>query len=95
MKTQNINELLKDAITSSEIIDTIFNTLENDLLDRKEIEINLKNVSFISVYFLERLEKLIQRAKDLNVTVQISNVQPTIYKVFQVARIKDVLAVCA
>lgn len=90
-----MDDMLRGEITSSETIDTLFNTLENDLLDRKEIEINLKNVSFISVYFLERLEKLIQRGKDLNVKVQISNVQPTIYKVFQVARVKDILTVCA
>ncbi len=93
MHTNYLSPTSSETI-SNETIDAIFNTLDNDLLDRKEAEINLKDVSFISVYFLERLEKLIQRAKDLNVKVQILNVQPAIYKVFQVARVKDVLAVC-
>ena len=80
--------------TSNETIDVIFNALENEILDRKELTLEFKNILFISTYFLERLEKLIQRAKDLNVKVQIVNVQPAIYKVFQIARVKDILAVC-
>ena len=89
---QAINKLLNGEITSNEVIDSVFDALENELLDKKEIMLEFKNVSFISTYFLERLEKLIQRAKDLNVRVQIINVQPTICKVFQVARVREILS---
>ena len=87
-----LTNLLKGEITSNEVIDSIFNALENELMDKKEIMLEFKNVLFISTYFLERLERLIQRAKDLNVKVQIANVQPAIYKVFQVARVKEVFS---
>ena len=90
-----LTNLLKGEITSNEVIDSIFNALENELMDKKEIMLEFKNVLFISTYFLERLGRLIQRAKDLNVKVQIANVQPAIYKVFQVARVKDILVVCS
>ena len=94
MKTQNMDELLKGEIALSEAVDAIFNTLENDLLDNMEVEVDFKNVSFISVYFLERLENYIKRAQELNVRIKLLNVQPSIYKVFQVTRIKDVLTAC-
>ena len=59
-----------------------------------EITLDFQRVTFISVYFLERLEKFVSRAKDLNVKVQIKNVQSNIYKVFQVAKVKDILNYC-
>ena len=95
MQTKQINELLVGEITSNNITDDIFNKLENDLLDRKEITLDFSKVIFISVYFLERLENFVNRAKDLNVKIQILNTQPSIYKVFQVARSKTVLEVCS
>ena len=93
-KTPNINDLFKGEITSNEVIDNIFNSLENQLLDRKEISLGLGEVTFISVYFLERLEKVVTGAKELNVKIQITNVQPSVYKVFQVARVKSILEIC-
>lgn len=94
MLTNCIIDLLKGEITSKEAIDTIFNSLEKDLLDRNEISLDFKDVSFISVYFLERLEAFVNRAKDLSVKVQINTVQPSICKVFQVAKAKSILEVC-
>ena len=44
--------LLQGQIISKETIDLIFNDLENQLLDKVEIMIDLKNVTFISTYFL-------------------------------------------
>ena len=88
---QNTNDLLKGEITSKETIDVIFNDLENQLLDKREIIVDLKNVSFISVYFLERLEKFIEKAQELNVHVKINSVNPNVYKVLQIRKNKEIL----
>ena len=83
-----------EQITSNKTIDVIFNDLENQLLDKREITVDMKNVSFISVYFLEKLEKLVEKTKNLNVEIKIINISPDVYKVFQVGRLKTVLSVC-
>ena len=88
-------DLLQGEITSNKVIDLIFNSLKNQLLDQNELLIDFQRVTFISVYFLERLERLVNRAKELNVKVKIVNVQPSVYKVFQVARSKDVISICS
>ena len=79
---------------TKETIDIIFNDLENQLLDKREILLDLKKVIFISVYFLERLEQFAKRAKSLSVEIKIINVNPSVYKVFQVGRVNTVLKVC-
>ena len=89
------DDLLKSEMTSNETIDIIFNDFENQLLDKREIIIDLKNVTFISVYFVERLEQIVKKAKKLNTEIKIINVPPEIYKVFQVGRLKAVLGVCS
>ena len=97
LETRNLKlqDLLQGEIISSEIIDNIFNSLENQLLDRNELLIDFQCVTFISVYFLERLGKLVNKARELNVKIKIVNVQPSVYKVFQVARSKDIVRVCS
>lgn len=91
---QNIAAMLEGKITSKEIIDVIFNDLENQLLDKREVNLDLKKVTFISVYFLERLEKFVEKGKSLSVEIKITNVNPDVYKVFQVGRLSQVLSVC-
>ena len=88
MKSCNIENLLSGELISNKVIDVIFNSLEEDLLDKRELELDFKSVSFISVYFLERLENFVIRAKDLQVNIKLFNVSPGITKVFRVARIK-------
>ncbi len=85
---------LQGEMTSRETIDVIFNDLENQLLDKREISVDFKKVVFISVYFLERLERFVEKANSLSVKSTITNVNPEIYKVFQVARVKDILNTC-
>ncbi len=96
MHTNNgiLADLFQGKITTEKQIKAIFDILGKEILDRKEIPIDFKNIKFISVYFLERFEQLIDRAIDLGVDVRILNVQPNIYKVFQVARVKKILAIC-
>lgn len=82
------------AITSNEIIDKAFHSLENELLDGKKITLDFTRVTFISVYYLERLEQFVDRAKDLGVSFRIINILPSIYKVFQVAKVRNIIGVC-
>lgn len=79
---------------NNEIIDKIFNSLENELLDKKEVSLDFAKINFISVYYLERLEQFVDRARDLGVSFKIINVLPSIYKVFQVAKVKSILEIC-
>ena len=92
-RNSGLEELLQGEIISNSVIDFIFSSLEKGLLDRSETILNFMDVTFISVYFLERLEQFIERAKDLTVQVRLINLKPSIYKVFQVAKSKDILAV--
>ena len=86
--------LIEGEINSKDLIDNIFSSLENQLLDKTEINLNFQDVTFISVYFLERLEQLVQKSKELNVKITVINIPPSIYKVFQVARVKNILELC-
>ena len=89
-----MSNLLQGELKSNEVIDQIFQDLDNQLLDKKDITINLQKVTFISVRFLEKLENFILKAQELQSQLKIVNVQPSVYKVFQVAKAKDVLSVC-
>ena len=91
---QNIADLLQGEMVLKETIDVIFDNLENQLLDKREVTIDLKKVTFISVCFLERLEQFVEKAKSFSVEIEIFNVNPDVYKVFQVGRLKTVLNVC-
>ena len=91
---QNLSELLQGEMTSKETIDIVFNDLENQLLDKREVIVDFKNIIFISVYFLERLEKFVEKGKSLSVEIKIINVNPDVYKVFQVGRVKSILDSC-
>lgn len=93
-KEKTITDLLQGEITSKDVINQIFDDLENQLMDKGEVIVDFQKVTFISVYFLERLENLVKKAKSLNVQIKITGVNPDIYKVFQVARVSDVLGVC-
>ncbi len=86
--------LLQGEMTSKETINIIFNDLENQLMDKREITVDMKKVTFISVCFLERLGKFVEKGKSLDVQIKITGVNPDIYKVFQVARVNAVLNVC-
>ena len=94
-QTKNTESLLAGELTSNEIVDRIFNEFENQLLDKKEMVLDFRKVTFISVYFLERLDSLVEKARELMVNIQITNVPPNIYKVFQVGRLKNVLSLCS
>ena len=88
-------ELFSSEMISNEEIDNAFNILENQALDQIEITVDFKSLTFISVYFLDKLESFLKKAKELNVKVRIINVQPNIYKVFQVGKVKNILEICS
>ena len=87
----NSNKLLEANLNSTEYVNQVFNFYEKELIDKKEIVIDLSGINFVSVFFLRRLEEFTKRAKDLNAKVQITNATPTVYKVFHVAKSKDIL----
>ncbi len=89
-----VSEMMQEEMNTQESGESFFNLLDKKVLDRREIFLDFKKISFISVYLLERLTQFVTRAKDLNVKVKIVNLSPTIYKVFQVARVKNILEVC-
>lgn len=86
--------ILQDKLILKETVDVVFNNLENELLDKKKLIISMEKVVFISVYFLEKLEKIVEKARSLNMEIKIINVNPEIYKVFQVGRLKNILNIC-
>ena len=88
-------ELFSGEMILNKEIDNAFNYLEKQALDQTEIILDFNDLSFISVYFLESLESFIKKIKGLNLGIKIINMQPSIYKVFQVARIKNILEVCS
>ena len=87
-------DLFQGEMISNQEIDKVFSLLEKQILDQTEITLDFGSLTFISVYFLERLESFLQKAKELKVRIEIVNVQPNIYKVFQVARVKSILEIC-
>ena len=88
-------ELFSGEMILNKEIDNAFDYLEKQALDQTEIILDFNDLSFISVYFLESLESFIKKIKGLNLGIKIINMQPSIYKVFQVARIKNILEVCS
>ena len=89
-----INEMIHEDINSHNVVDLLFNKLDDKLLDCKEFAIDFNGVNFVSVYFLERITQFVTRAKDLNVNIKIINLSPSIYKVFQVAKVQSLIDVC-
>lgn len=92
---QNVENILEHEVVSNSKIDQLFNCFENQMLDMKEIVIDMGKTTFISTYFLEKLEQLVEKARELNAQVKIINVKSTIYKVFQVARVNNILNICS
>lgn len=59
-----------------------------------ELKLDFGECKFISVEGLEWLEELLMRATSLSSTVELTNVIPSVYKVFKIARIDSVLKAC-
>lgn len=59
-----------------------------------KLNLDFSECSFITVDGLEWLEELVLRASSLSAEVELTNVIPSIYKVFKVARIDSVLKAC-
>ena len=59
-----------------------------------DLALDFSAVTFISVEGLEWLEELLLRAQSQARSVRCTNVPPSIYKVFKVARIDSILKAC-
>lgn len=66
-------------------------TLANGNVD---LILDFSACKFISVEGLEWLEELLMRAESLNSRVNLRSIQPTVYKVFKVARIDSISKAC-
>jgi hypothetical protein len=88
MKTQ---ALFKMPPTLSRAIDEVDRMLATGNLD---LVLDFSGCDFITVEGLEWLEELLLRADSLSSKVELDHVPPTIYKVFKVARIDQVLKAC-
>jgi hypothetical protein len=75
----------------SRSIDEVDRMLAGGKLD---LSLDFSSCKFVSVEGLEWLEELLLRASSLSAEVRLSNVAPSIYKVFKVARIDNVLKAC-
>ena len=94
MYNSNVASLFQGDMSSKDIVDQAFNILENKFLDRDKVIVNFNSITFVSVHFLERLELAIQKANELSIQFQITNISPNIYKVFQVSKSKRILGIC-
>lgn len=59
-----------------------------------DLVLDFSGCKFITVDGLEWLEELLLRASSLSAEVRLDNVLPSLYKVFKVARIDNVLKAC-
>ena len=89
MKTQAV---FKMPVELTRAIDDVDRMLASGNLD---LVLDFTGCTFITVEGLEWLEELLLRAGSLTSNVKIVNVQPSIYKVFKVARIDQVLKACS
>lgn len=59
-----------------------------------DLNLDFKECTFITVEGVEWLEEILLRSTSLSSEVELTNVVPSIYKVFKVARIDSVLRAC-
>ena len=88
MKTQTTFKI-SEKLTRS--LDEVDRTLASGNLD---LQLDFSACTFISVEGLEWLEELLLRAGSLSSQVTFVNASPSIYKVFKVARIDNILKAC-
>lgn len=88
MKTQAVFRM---PATLSRAIDEVDRMLASGNLD---LMLDFEGCKFITVEGLEWLEEVLLRASSLSSQVKLENVEPSIYKVFKVARIDHVLKAC-
>ncbi|MBA3994294.1 MAG: hypothetical protein C0469_12270 [Cyanobacteria bacterium DS2.3.42] len=59
-----------------------------------DLALDFSDCTFISVEGLEWLEEMLLRAQSKGVSVNFTNVTPSVYKVFKVAHIDSVMGAC-
>jgi anti-anti-sigma regulatory factor len=88
MKTQAVFKMPQTLGKALDEVDRMLATGNLDLV------LDFSGCQFVTVDGLEWLEELLLRASSLSSNIQITNVEPAIYKVFKVARIEHVLKAC-
>ena len=88
MKTQLVFKMPPSLARSIDEVDRLLASGNIDLV------LDFDVCTFISVEGLEWLEELLLRAGSLTSNVKMINVRPSIYKVFKVARVDQLLTAC-
>lgn len=88
MKTQTLFRVPDQLMRA---IDEVDHLLAGGNVD---LRLDFFGCNFISVEGLEWLEELIMRAPSLSAEIELTNVAPSIYKVFKIARIDCIVKAC-
>jgi hypothetical protein len=59
-----------------------------------DLKLDFAQCTFISVDGVEWLEELLMRAPSLSANIELTNVAPSVYKVFKIARIDCIVKAC-
>ncbi len=84
MKTQAVFKIPEQLTRSIDEVD-------HSLASGNDLILDFTNCTFITVEGLEWLEELLLHAASSSSKVNLTNVTPTVYKVFKIARIDNVL----
>lgn len=88
MKTQTVFQVPPQLMR---VMDEVDRTLATGNVD---VTLDFSTCHFISVDGVEWLEELLLRTSSLSATVELTNVPPSIYKVFKIARIDAIVRAC-
>ena len=81
-------ELLKGSFEKKEMVDQLFSRLQSKMFKDSEIILDLEEGVLVSAYFLNKLENLIIRSKELETKVSLTNISPQISKCLHVLNCK-------
>lgn len=88
MKTKSVFKMPHEL---NRPIDEVDHMLAGGNLD---LNLDFSECTFVSVEGLEWLEEVLLRASSLSSEIELTNIVPTIYKTFKVARIDSILKAC-
>jgi hypothetical protein len=88
MRTQSVFKMPEQLMRAVDDVDHILASGKADL------KLDFVDCTFISVDGVEWLEEMLMRAGSLSAEVELTNVPPSIYKVFKIARIDSIVKAC-
>ena len=77
-------ELLKENFETKETIDELFSKIYSKMFKGVEITLDLEGLAIVSAYFLDRLENLMIRAKELETKILLVKIPSHISKAIHI-----------